>query len=246
MNTDLGKFIVVNTRTTCENTGNVQKAGLMRDTRVRLLTHQRSVTMIKKYVLPIVLMLMSVPLTAWSAGKDCFPPEMIPDNMFPMVKLETSMGDIVVELNRMRAPIASNNFLRYVLEGEYDGTIFHRVMPGFVVQGGGYTRDIEEKTLHGDIFNESGNGLKNVTGSIAMARYDDPHTATRQFYFNMNDNTSLDPNSRSWGYTVFGMVVSGMEVLEAIAAVETGYSEALDAEDVPLVPVLLIKAGVQE
>lgn len=200
----------------------------------------------KKFVLSIVLMLMSVPQLTLSADKDCFPPDQIPDNMFPIVQLETSMGMIEVELNRMRAPITSNNFLRYVLEGEYDGTIFHRVMPGFVVQGGGYTKDIEEKTMHENVFNESGNGLKNNTGSIAMARYDDPHSATRQFYFNMNNNTSLDPGSRNWGYTVFGMVVSGMDVVEAIEAVETGYSEALDAEDVPMVPVLLIKASVQE
>lgn len=199
----------------------------------------------RKFLLPMVLMLISVPQLTLSAGKDCFPPEMIPDNLFPIVELTTSMGVIGVELNRMRAPITSNNFLRYVIEGEYDGTIFHRVMPGFVVQGGGYTVDIEEKTLHENIFNESGNGLKNNTGSIAMARYDDPHSATRQFYFNMNDNTSLDPNPKSWGYTVFGTVVSGMEVLEAIAAVETGYSDALGAEDVPLTPVLLIKAKVQ-
>ena len=202
--------------------------------------------MIKKYVLPLVLILISIPVTSWSIDKDCFPPDLIPDNMFPTVKLETTMGDIEVELNRMRAPINANNFLRYVLEGEYDGTIFHRVMPGFVVQGGGYTKDIEEKTLYENVFNESGNGLKNTTGSIAMARYDDPHTATRQFYFNVNNNSSLDPSSRKWGYTVFGQVVSGMEVLEAIAGVETGYSEALDAEDVPLVPVLLIKASVKE
>jgi len=199
----------------------------------------------KKFLLSIVLMLISVPQLTLSAGKDCFPPEMIPDNLFPIVELETSMGVIEVELNRMRAPITSNNFLRYVLEGEYDGTIFHRVMPGFVVQGGGYTVDIEEKTLHEDILNESGNGLKNSTGSIAMARYEDPHSATRQFYFNMNNNTSLDPGPKNWGYTVFGTVVSGMEVLEAIAGVETGYSEALDAEDVPLTAVLLIKAKVQ-
>lgn len=200
----------------------------------------------RKYFLSMILVLLTVPLTASAVKKDCFPPEQIPGNAFPMVKLETSMGDIVVELNRMRAPASTNNFLRYVLEGEYDGTIFHRVMPGFVVQGGGYTKDIEEKTEHEAIFNESGNGLKNITGSIAMARFDDPHSATRQFYFNMNNNTSLDPNSRSWGYTVFGLVVSGMEVLEAISDVETGYSEALDAEDVPLVPVILIKASVQE
>ena len=205
--------------------------------------------MINKYVssknLILMLLLISIPLTSWSVDKDCFPPEMIPDNMFPIVKLETSMGDIEVELNRMRAPISANSFLRYVLEGEYDGTIFHRVMPGFVVQGGGYTKDIQEKTMHENILNESGNGLQNSTGSIAMARYDDPHSATRQFYFNMNNNTSLDPNSRNWGYTVFGEVVSGMDVLEAFAAVETGYSEDLDAEDVPLVQVLLIRATVQ-
>jgi peptidyl-prolyl cis-trans isomerase A (cyclophilin A) len=200
----------------------------------------------KKYVFSIVFMLMSIPVTAWSVSKDCFPPELIPDNMFPTIKLETSMGDIEVELNRMRAPITANNFLRYVLEGEYDGTIFHRVMPGFVVQGGGYTKEIEEKTMYEDVLNESGIGLKNSTGTIAMARYEDPHTATRQFYFNMNNNTSLDPNSKNWGYTVFGVVVSGMEVLEAIAGVETGYSEDLDAEDVPVQPVLLIHATVLE
>lgn len=193
-----------------------------------------------------MLFLISIPLTSWAVDKDCFPPEMIPDNLFPIIKLETSKGDIEVELNRMRAPISANNFLRYVLEGEYDGTIFHRVMPGFVVQGGGYTKDIEEKTLHANILNESGNGLKNVTGTIAMARYDDPHSATRQFYFNMNDNASLDPGSRNWGYTVFGEVISGMEVLEAIADTETGYSEALDAEDVPVEPILLIRASVTE
>jgi peptidyl-prolyl cis-trans isomerase A (cyclophilin A) len=205
--------------------------------------------MMNKYVssknLILMLLLISAPLTSWSVDKDCFPPEMIPDNLFPIVKLETSMGEIEVELNRMRAPISANNFLRYVLEGEYDGTIFHRVMPGFVVQGGGYTKDIQEKTMHENILNESGNGLQNRTGSIAMARYDDPHSATRQFYFNMDNNTSLDPNSRSWGYTVFGEVVSGMDILEAIAAVETGYSEDLDAEDVPLEQVLLIRATVQ-
>jgi len=198
--------------------------------------------MIKKFV----LLLLLFPVVTWSADPDCFPKEMIPDNLFPNIKLETSMGEIVVELNRLRAPASANNFLRYVLEGEYDGTIFHRVMPGFVVQGGGYTKEIEEKTLHASVCNESGNGLKNVTGSIAMARFDDPHSATRQFYFNMSNNTSLDPNSRSWGYTVFGEVVSGIEVLEAIAAVETGYFEDLNAEDVPLEPILLLRATVMD
>ena len=202
--------------------------------------------MIKKIVLLLLMIPLTFPLTARCAEPDCFPEEMLPDNMFPMVKLETSKGDIVVELNRMRAPASTNNFLRYVLEKEYDGTIFHRVMPGFVVQGGGYTGDIQEKTLHANVCNESGNGLKNVVGSIAMARFEDPHSATRQFYFNMNDNASLDPNSRSWGYTVFGEVYSGMEVLEAIAEVETGYNEDLDAEDVPVETILLIRATVLE
>lgn len=195
-----------------------------------------------------ILMLVSMfifPLLAWSVDKDCFPPEMIPENMFPVVVMETSMGTVEVELNRMRAPITSNNFLRYVLEGEYDNTIFHRVMIGFVVQGGGYTREIEEKKLYDNILNESGNGLDNDFGTIAMARYDDPHSATRQFFFNMENNTSLNPNSKNWGYTVFGQVISGMEVLQAIAEVETGFSEALNAEDVPVEPVLLIKATVQ-
>jgi len=202
--------------------------------------------MIRKYAVLISLLLVSVPLTCWSVDKNCFPPELIPDNLFPIVKLETSMGDIEVELNRMKAPQSANNFLRYVLEGEYDGTIFHRVMIGFVVQGGGYTKDIEEKTMHDNVLNESGNGLKNIRGSIAMARYKDPHSATRQFYFNMSDNASLDPSSRNWGYSVFGEVVSGIEVLDAIEAVETAYSEELDAEDVPVTQVMLIKASVVE
>lgn len=198
--------------------------------------------MMMKYALALLLF----PVISWAAEPDCFPAEKLPENMFPTIKLETSMGDVVVELNRMRAPASVNNFLRYVLESEYDGTIFHRVMPGFVVQGGGYTRDIEEKTLHAPVCNESGNGLQNTTGSIAMARFEDPHSATRQFYFNMNDNSSLDPNSRSWGYTVFGEVISGMDVLEAIAQVATDFNEDLNAENVPLEAVLLIRASVQE
>jgi peptidyl-prolyl cis-trans isomerase A (cyclophilin A) len=213
---------------------------------MRQFHHQWSVTMIRKYAVLISLLLVSVPLTCWSVDESCFPPELIPDNLFPTIKLETSMGDIEVELNRMKAPQSANNFLRYVLEGEYDGTIFHRVMIGFVVQGGGYTKDIEEKTLHDNVLNESGNGMKNTRGTIAMARYKDPHSATRQFYFNMSNNASLDPSSKGWGYSVFGEVISGMEVLDAIEAVETGYSEDLDAEDVPVTQVMLIKASVVE
>jgi peptidyl-prolyl cis-trans isomerase A (cyclophilin A) len=191
-----------------------------------------------------LLLLAPPPASAVDLAADCLPPEVLPDNRFPTVRLETSMGAIVVELDRRRAPVTVNNFLRYVTDGRYDGTIFHRVMPGFVVQGGGYTETIEEREAYPPIFNESGNGLMNMPMTVAMARYDDPHSATNQFYFNLAANASLDPSPRSWGYAVFGQVVSGQEVVEAIAAVETGYHEPLDAENVPLVPVRILSARV--
>ena len=189
--------------------------------------------------------LLGFTLTAQAAKPECFPEEVLPDNLFPTVLLKTTMGDIVVELDRRRAPVTANNFLRYVLAGAYDGTIFHRVMPGFVVQGGGYTENIEERELFAPIINESSNGLKNQPMTVAMARFDDPHTATNQFFFNLADNASLDPNPRSWGYAVFGQVVGGWDVVTAIAGVETGYNDRLEAEDVPLVPVRILSATVQ-
>ncbi len=131
------------------------------------------------------------------------------------------------------------------MDGHYDDTIFHRVMNSFVVQGGGYDPGWGEVPVNAPVMNESGNGLKNNLGTIAMARFDDPHSATSQFYFNMANNESLDPGSRNWGYTVFGDVISGMDVLEAIAAVETGYNAEVDFQDVPLVPVTLVKVTVQ-
>jgi len=177
-------------------------------------------------------------------ASECEPPQVLPDNRFPSVRLETSMGEIVIELDRKRAPITVNNFLRYVTAGRYDGTIFHRVMPGFVVQGGGYTETIEERETWEPIANESGNGLKNMPMTVAMARFDDPHSATNQFFFNLAANASLDPNARGWGYAVFGLVVSGQDVVEAIAGVETGYHDFLEAENVPLVPVKILSATV--
>ena len=125
----------------------------------------------------------------------------------------------------------------------YEDTIFHRVIPGFVVQGGGYTAEFEPKPSLGTIFNESGNGLKNETYTIAMARQNDPHSATRQFYFNMRDTPSLDPG-RNWGYTVFGYVSEGSDILDAISEVETQYSMNLRAPDVPIEPVVLLKAEI--
>lgn len=169
--------------------------------------------------------------------------EIQPDNFFPKVKLETNMGDITVELDRYKAPITVNNFLRYVAHTSYDDTLFHRVIGGFVAQGGGYDVEYKEKPSFGTIFNESGNGLKNNLYTIAMAREDSPHTATRQFFFNMNNNQSLDPGRR-WGYAVFGLVTEGQEVLDVISEVETEYNTTANWRDVPIEPVILHKATV--
>lgn len=166
-----------------------------------------------------------------------------PDNLFPQVKLETSMGVIIVELDRIRAPITVDNFLAYVVSGEYDNTIFHRIMPAFIVQGGGYTKDFELKKVNGNIINESGNGLKNEIGTIAMAKENRPHTANRQFFFNVGDNTNLDPGRR-WGYAVFGAIAEGQEVLDAMAQVKTNYNDEMGWEDVPVEPIMLIRASL--
>ncbi|WP_448569367.1 peptidylprolyl isomerase [Thalassotalea ganghwensis] len=164
-----------------------------------------------------------------------------PDNLFPRVKFETSMGVIVVELDRTRAPITIDNFLTYVVKGEYNETIFHRVIADFVVQGGGYDKDFVPRKVGEDIVNESGNGLKNVIGTIAMAKESAPHSANRQFYFNVADNSDLDPGRR-WGYAVFGEVIEGLEVVMAMSKVKTEYNDNFGWEDVPVEPITLIKA----
>lgn len=164
-----------------------------------------------------------------------------PTNIYPKVEIVTSMGVIVVELDRVKAPITVDNFLEYVVKGEYNYTIFHRIVSDFVVQGGGYDAHFNVRKASKDIFNESGNGLKNKAGTIAMAKENRPHTANRQFFFNLSDNKSLDPG-RNWGYAVFGEIVEGEEVLEAIANVETDYNDSMGWHDVPLKPVTIIKA----
>jgi peptidyl-prolyl cis-trans isomerase A (cyclophilin A) len=164
-----------------------------------------------------------------------------PDNLFPQVKFETSMGIIIVELDRIKAPITVDNFLTYVVTGEYSNTVFHRVVTNFIVQGGGYDKDFTLQKVNGDIVNESGNGLKNEIGTIAMAKENKPHTANRQFFFNTADNTSLDPGRR-WGYTVFGSIVEGQEVVDKMNLVKTDYSDAMGWEDVPIETITLIKA----
>ena len=164
-----------------------------------------------------------------------------PTNIYPKVKLETSMGIIIVELDRVKAPITVDNFLTYVVTGEYNNTQFHRIVADFIVQGGGYDADFIAKKYNKNIVNESGNGLKNEIGTIAMAKESRPHTANRQFFFNVNDNTNLDPGKR-WGYAVFGAIVEGEDVLTAMAKVATHYDEAMAWNDVPVEPVMLIKA----
>jgi len=167
-----------------------------------------------------------------------------PDNLFPRVKIETNFGDIIVELDRTKAPTTVDNFLLYVSKQSFNDTVFHRIVPGFVVQGGGYGADYRGLPAFPPIVNESGNGMKNKAFSIAMARNNSPHSATRQFYFNVADNDTLDPG-RNWGYAVFGEVMEGTEVIEKMAEVETAYNPKLGWRDVPVTPVILIKATIE-
>ncbi|MBA6295015.1 peptidylprolyl isomerase [Colwellia sp. MB02u-9] len=185
-------------------------------------------------IFSVILLLLSFTCSAKNLAID-------PDNLFPRVKLETSMGTIIVELDRIRAPITVDNFLTYVVRGEYNNTIFHRIVPEFIVQGGGYSQNFELKKVDNTIINESGNGLKNVIGTIAMAKENRPHTANRQFFFNVADNSSLDPG-RHWGYAVFGAIVEGQAVVDAMALVKTDYNGEMGWEDVPIEPIMLIKA----
>jgi cyclophilin family peptidyl-prolyl cis-trans isomerase len=183
----------------------------------------------------LVILVLTTFIAAWAQAEE----EPIP--LFPKIALETNKGTIVLELDGNRAPITVGNFVTYVRDGHYDGLIFHRVIPGFVAQAGGYDGEYEERPTRSPIPNESGNGLSNETGTVAMARQNPPHTATSQFYINLADNDALDPNPRRWGYTVFGQVVEGMEVLEAIAAVPTGSGGPFPS-DVPQAPIFIERA----
>ncbi len=161
----------------------------------------------------------------------------------PYIKFETSEGDIIVELDGRRAPITVANFLELVDDGYFDGTIFHRVIPDFMIQGGGYTPGLKLKEPdEGMIFNESGNGLRNARGTIAMARQESPHTAKAQFFINIGDNKSLNPQPDRWGYTVFGYVIEGMEVADKISLVPTG-PQGNFSKDVPQIPIIVNKAS---
>ena len=162
------------------------------------------------------------------------------------VKLATSAGDIVIELDKAKAPKTVDNFVQYVKDGHYNGTVFHRVIPSFMIQGGGMTADMVEKKNRAPILLESKNGLSNVRGSIAMARTGDPNSATSQFFINVQDNPRLDAaNARDGnGYAVFGKVISGMEVVDKIRVVPTSSKGMHD--DVPMMPVTINKATIEK
>lgn len=167
-----------------------------------------------------------------------------PSNLSPKVRIETTMGNIIIELDRYRAKITVNNFLGYVTRGQYDKTLIHRVEEGYLIQGGGFMTNHTDVEPDEPIFNESGNGLKNKEGTIAMAKQlNDAHSATNQFFINLNDNSNLDPGS-SWGYAVFGEVIEGYEILEAIAQVEVGYSEELGYTTVPKKMITIIRVVI--
>jgi peptidyl-prolyl cis-trans isomerase B (cyclophilin B) len=159
----------------------------------------------------------------------------------PQVEVRTNMGSFVIELYPENAPNTVKNFLQYVKDGHYNGTIFHRVIPGFMIQGGGYTRNFEEKPTRPPIKNEAGNGLRNGVGMVSMARTADPHSATAQFFINVAENPTLDfkaPTNEGYGYTPFGKVVKGMDVVERIAKVQTGPGKPPHS-DVPVKPVII-------
>ena len=159
----------------------------------------------------------------------------------PHVALKTSMGEIVLELDQQKAPKSVANFLQYVKSGYYKGTVFHRVIDGFMIQGGGFDKNMKQKATKAPIKNEAQNGLQNVTYSIAMARTGDPHSATAQFFINVNDNGALDyPGRDGFGYTVFGKVVSGMDMVDKIKAVPV--ADKGPHQNVPVTPVVIESA----
>jgi peptidyl-prolyl cis-trans isomerase B (cyclophilin B) len=162
-----------------------------------------------------------------------------------MITLSTSLGDIVIELDHDKAPKTCENFEQYVRDGHYDGTIFHRVIGNFMIQGGGFLPDMTQKPTRDPIENEAANGLSNVTGSIAMARTMAPHSASAQFFINVKDNAFLDhPGQDGWGYCVFGKVTEGMDVVDKIKGVDTGNKAG--HSDVPVEPVVIEKATLSE
>ncbi len=154
-----------------------------------------------------------------------------------MIRVETSLGNFTLEFFQKEAPLSVANFLKYVDDGFFDATIFHRIIPGFVIQGGGFLEDMTQKKPRAPIKNEADNGLRNTRGSLSMARTNDINSATSQFFVNLKDNTALDNQRGNFGYAVFAKVTDGMDIIDKIAAVKTGNKRGFD--DVPLDPVIM-------
>jgi peptidyl-prolyl cis-trans isomerase A (cyclophilin A) len=210
--------------------------------------------MIKQFLCALFLLapvsLLAAPQAAGKPADAAKPAAEVATGGKPRVLLHTSQGDIMIELSADKAPKTVDNFLQYVKEGFYDGTIFHRVIPRFMAQGGGWTKDLQRKRAHAPIHNEANNGLSNLRGTIAMARTQDPHSAAAEFFINLVDNKRLDyvadasgPSPTSWGYCVFGKVVAGMDTVDKIAAIETGPQGPFQG-DVPKTTVIIEKASV--
>ncbi|UJF25456.1 peptidyl-prolyl cis-trans isomerase [Suttonella sp. R2A3] len=160
--------------------------------------------------------------------------------------MTTNQGAIIIELNEDQAPATVDNFLRYVEDGFYEGTIFHRVIPGFMIQGGGYDSALREQATRAPIANEAHNGLSNARGTIAMARTANPHSATAQFFINLVDNAFLDKGANDpYGYAVFGQVIAGMDVVDAISQSKTG-AQAPFSQDVPRTPIIIKSIEINE
>ena len=158
----------------------------------------------------------------------------------PRVRVVTTAGNFVIELDRIRAPLTVEAFLKYVKEGFYDGVIFHRVIAGFIAQTGGFTPDMKQKPVTTNVVNESGNGLSNLRGTVGFARSNDPHSGTSQFYINLADNLDLNPRPTRWGYAVFGKVVEGMEVVDDIGHRPTGAAPPFE-RNVPVDPITVTR-----
>lgn len=181
-------------------------------------------------------------LTAVAAAQETAPTPPKPNTR---VRFDTSMGSFVISLDAERAPMTVENFLRYVREGQYEGTIFHRVIANFVVQGGGFDTNNQLKPVHGQVVNESGNGLTNNRGTVGMARAEPAHSGTCQFYINLSNNPDLNPLPTRWGFAVFGKVVEGMDVVDRMGNTATGVVGPFK-DSAPLKPIIIEKATVLE
>lgn len=186
------------------------------------------------------VLVASLALALPAAAEDVVAPAATP----ALVRFVTTAGAFTVQLDPVRAPLSVENVMQYVRDGHYDGTVFHRVVGNFVVQGGGFLPDGTEKPVRSAVPNESGNGLSNRRGTVAMARTEAAHSATSQFFVNLTDNLALDPGPTRWGYAVFGRVIEGMEVIDRIASVPTGARGSFP-EDTPLEPIVIESATLQ-